>query len=38
MKTKTIKSKLLNKLLTLNTLVKAKNDSFTIKLFIQDLK
>ena len=28
---------LLNKLLTLNTLIKAKDDSSTIKLFIQDL-
>ena len=34
---RTIKNKLLNKLLTLNTLVKAKDGSFTIKLSTQDL-
>ena len=32
MKIKTIKSKLLNKLLILNTLVKAEDSGFTIKL------
>ena len=34
---RTIKSGLLNKLLTLNTLAKAKDGGSTIKLFIQDL-
>ena len=33
-KIKTIKSGLLNKLLTLNTLIKAENGNSTIKLFI----
>ena len=34
---KTVKSGLLNKLLTLNTLVKVEDDGFTTKLFTQDL-
>ena len=37
MKIKTIKSGLLNKLLTLNTLAKVENNGSIIKLFTQDL-
>jgi hypothetical protein len=37
MKTRTIRSRLLNKLLTLNTLVKAEDSGFTTKLSTQDL-
>jgi hypothetical protein len=35
-KTRTIKSRLLNKLLTLNTLAKAENSGSTTELFTQD--